>query len=194
MLPMGEKDFPGNVQARSRSDAIGLPPGTDLRPIPSKLHSVYDGRTFTRCSVCRLSLDATTLYEIQKVFRGPRVVFEMALCQHCGERLCDSFSSSSIDSLKGYLLSHFHPHDRIDVCHFCEDPLVFAGHAYTLIGAAKGEGLLLPPIVLCQDCGCSLQERLSPETRAAQDAFVRAHFACLPDDFGSNPTFGGVFS
>ena len=66
--------------------------------------------------------EGSCLYEIQKVYQGDRVIFEMALCQHCGEQICQEFSEESMEALKGFLLSHFRPSSEACHCHFCGFP------------------------------------------------------------------------
>jgi hypothetical protein len=161
-------------------------------PIPAELHSVYEGGPFRVCSVCSFPLGAGCLYEIQKVFRRDRVVFEMALCQHCGEKLCREFSRESTEALKGFLLSNFRPSPESCHCHFCGFPRVLFREGLTLIGACQESSLILPPIVLCGKCEEALQGRISQKTRAVQEDFVRQNFPGVPCDLDLNPTFGGV--
>lgn len=157
--------------------------------LPSELHSVYEKGPFRRCSVCNTDLSTGCIYEIQKVFRGREVVFEMAVCQTCAEAAAREFSVESMDALKGFLISSFKPDPETVHCHFCGFPRALAA-GYTLVGACQASSLLVPAIILCDSCGEKLQRRLSKKTREAQEDFVRNNFPGVPDCLDLNPTFG----
>jgi hypothetical protein len=160
-------------------------------PIPPDLHSFLTGGPFRTCTVCGCGLTNAGLYEIQKVYRGSEVVFEMALCQTCSEGLSREFSKESIDALKGFLVSSFQPSPETRQCHFCAFPRALA-NGYTLVGACRAETLLLPLIVLCDTCGEKLQSLLSKKTRACQDDFIQNNFPGVPADVDFSPTLGVV--
>ena len=161
----------------------------DFRPIPPELHSVYDCRPFSRCTICSGSLDC--VYELQKVFRGSEVLFEMAICRQCGEQVAKEFSKESIEAMKGFLLSNFRPHEETSHCHFCGFPRELLS-GWTTLGACRNEQLIFPLIVVCETCSESLQERLSKATRDLQDEFIRDHFPGVPENIDFSPSvFGG---
>ena len=168
------------------------------RPIPKELHSVYEGGPFIKCSVCGHSLAAAesedgVLFEVQKVFHGREVIFEMALCQPCGESLCGELSAESLEALKGFLLCNFKPSLAPQHCHFCCMPRALLDR-FTLVAACRRDALVLPSIVLCDHCGDRLQQQISPKTRETQDEFLRDHFPGLPGARDLNPSFGGMFA
>src|SRR5688572_2906141 len=111
-------------------------------PIPPELHSFFHGGPFEVCSIFHEDLAGESLYEIQKVYRGTEVVFEMAICDSCGERQCREISRESMEALKTFLHSHFRPSRGILCCHFCGLPKP-SKPGYTIIGACKGRVLLL---------------------------------------------------
>ncbi len=159
--------------------------------IPSELHSAYERGPFRKCSVCSVDLSSAGLYELQKVYRGKEVVFEMAVCQKCAEATAREFSEESMDALKGFLLSNFKPARETVHCHFCGFPRALTS-GYTIVGACKASCLLVPPIVLCDRCSEKLQAGLSRKTREAQQDFVENNFPGVPADMDLNPTFSGL--
>ena len=180
------------------------------RPIPDELHSVYESGPFRKCSVCEHALceeaDGQSeegqsangeppgmLYEIQKVYHGTEVIFEMALCHGCGETLCGELSAASLEALKGFLICRFTPSLTPHHCHFCGLPRALLDR-FTLVGACRQEALVLPTIVLCDHCGDTLQEQISAETRETQEEFLRDHFPGLPGALDLNPSIGGMFA
>ena len=135
--------------------------------------------------------DGQAVYEIQKVFRGPEVLFEMAICRRCGEQVAKEFSEESIAAMKGFLLSNFKPDEDSSHCHFCTFPLALL-EGWTMVGACKENQLIFPAIILCEPCSENLQQRLSKTTRDVQDEFIRDHFPGVPADLDFSPSVFGV--
>ena len=135
--------------------------------------------------------DGQAVYEIQKVFRGSEVLFEMAICRRCGEQVAKEFSEESIEAMKGFLLSNFKPDKDASHCHFCTFPLALL-EGWTMVGACKENRLIFPPIILCEPCSENLQQRLSKTTRDVQDEFIRDHFPGVPADLDFSPSVFGV--
>jgi hypothetical protein len=175
----------------SPEDRILLP--TFLQaPIPEELHSVYEAGPFTRCSVCEQSLVDGRLYEVQKVYRGKEVIFEMGICHGCGESIAKDFSEESLEAMKGFLLCNFKPTMHSHHCHFCGSPRsLFPG--YTIVGACRERSLIFPSIVMCEKCSEGLQERLSRKTREVQGDFIRDHFPGVPANLDFNPSLSNLF-
>ncbi len=135
--------------------------------------------------------DSQAVYEIQKVFRGHEVLFEMAICRRCGEQVAKEFSEESIEAMKGFLLSNFKPDKDASHCHFCTFPLALL-EGWTMVGACREDRLIFPPIILCEPCSENLQQRLSKTTRDVQDEFIRDHFPGVPADLDFSPSVFGV--
>lgn len=135
--------------------------------------------------------DSQAIYEIQKVFRGSEVLFEMAICRRCGEQVAKEFSEESIEAMKGFLLSNFKPDKDASHCHFCTFPLALL-EGWTMVGACREDRLIFPPIILCEPCSENLQQRLSKTTRDVQDEFIRDHFPGVPADLDLSPSVFGV--
>ncbi|MEM7235536.1 MAG: hypothetical protein AAF517_25410, partial [Planctomycetota bacterium] len=136
-------------------------------------------------------LDDCSLYEVQKVLRGSECIFEMAMCQGCGEDLTQEFSEESLKTMKGFLLCNFRPSLADDQCHFCSAPKT-AFKNYTLLGVCQGlenlgSSLVFPRIVMCEDCSEGLQQKLSKKTRDIQGDFVRDFFPGIPADMDFSP-------
>lgn len=176
-----------------RNDEAHVRPLETSRPIriPLELHSFSEKGPFRVCTVCKEDLSKGCLYEIQKIYRGKEVVFEMAVCRTCGEVVCKEFSEESLEALKGFLLSSFKPSPETCHCHFCGFPRPLIS-GYTLVAACCAGSLVAPAIILCDHCGEKLQSKLSPKMREAIDAFIRKNFPGVPPDLDLNPSFGGL--
>lgn len=159
------------------------------QPIPEILHSVYEEGPFRTCNVCGAVLTDGRLYEIQKVYRGEQVVFELAICDRCGETVSREFSEESMEKIKRHLLENFKPSDDAGHCHFCGFPRALI-HNFTIVGACTETSLILPSIIMCDNCSESIQELLSRKTRDAHDDFVRDNFPGVPADLDLSPSFG----
>jgi hypothetical protein len=159
------------------------------------LHRVADDgglhRVADNAGLHRVADNAHAVYEIQKVFRGPEVLFEMAICRRCGEQVAKEFSEESIEAMKGFLLSNFKPDKEASHCHFCAFPLALLT-GWTMVGACMEDRLVFPPIILCEPCSENLQQRLSKKTRDVQDEFIRDHFPGVPADLDFSPSVFGV--
>jgi hypothetical protein len=162
-------------------------------PIPDLLHSVYEKGPFSRCTVCDGDLAGDTLYEIQKVFRGREVVFEMAVCQQCAEGLVREFSEESLANIHGFLRENFRPSATPTHCHFCGFPRDLI-QSFSVAGACRGSSLILPSFLMCETCTERLQEKLSRKTRDVQGDFIRDHFPGVPADLDLSPSFSGLLT
>ncbi len=157
-------------------------------PIPDLLHSAYAEEPFRRCTVCNADLHDGRLYEIQKVFRGKEAIFEMAVCQKCGESVAEEFSEESITRIRRFLTERFRPSSEPEHCHFCGLPRGLFS-SFTVVGACQSSALILPTIVMCEPCSEKLQEQLSKKTRDVQADFVRDTFPGVPADLDLSPSF-----
>jgi hypothetical protein len=161
-------------------------------PIPAELHSAYERGPFRVCVHCSEVLTDGRVYEIQKVFRGQEVVFEMAVCHNCGEKMSREFSEESLERVQSFLVNSFKPSPKPEHCHFCGFPRGLFEN-YTFVGVCRETSLILPSIVMCDSCSEKLQELLSKKTRDIQDDFVRDHFPGVPADLDLSPTLSGLF-
>lgn len=159
--------------------------------IPPELHSVFEKGPFKSCCVCSVDLGCGCLYELQKVYRGKEVVFEMAVCQKCAEVVSKEFSEESMEALKSFLLSNFKPSSETTQCNFCGIPRALAS-GYAIVGACKLTYLLSHALVLCDRCNEQLVSVLSKKTRDAQEEFMRNNFPGVPADLDLSPTLGGL--
>jgi len=188
---MYQDRIPRRAESEGADAPQSLPP--NAKPLPQELHSAYAAKPFEKCSSCSARLDSGCLYEIQKVFRMGEVIFEMALCQTCGEEACREFSEESMEALKGFLMCNFTPSPASCHCNFCGFPRAILDR-FTLIGACQEQSLLLPPITLCDGCAEALQCRVSPKTRETQEEFLRKNFPGVPGALDLNPSIGGFLA
>ena len=161
-------------------------------PVPELLHSAYDKAAFSSCTICSKSLEACGLYEIQKVFHGTEAVFEMAICQACGEALAREFSEESIASVHRFLLGNYRPSENCQHCNFCGLPRGLIPN-FTALGVCRSESLVVPTIIVCERCTEGLQEKLSKKTRDVQGDFIGDHFPGVPEGLDLSPSLSGIF-
>ena len=167
-------------------EALGLFDEPVARPIPDSLQSDYSKAPFERCSSCNTELSATTIYQIEKVFQGRETVFEMAICYDCASDLGDEISEESSKVLKGFLrelLRHRYPEDCCQSCGGAPETL----HRKSVNGMCRGSELLMPMVVVCEDCENGLQSSLSQQTRDSHDEFIRDNFPGVPAGLDLSP-------
>ncbi len=156
-------------------------------PIPETLHSDYDRGPFKKCVVCEDALTDGRLYQVQKTFRGNEVVFEMAVCERCGRSTCEEFSEESLVVMQTFVGS------LVDGMAENEDGCGACGNArdslrnYSIVGLCRTEEILLPAMIVCEECEHGVQERLSKTTRERQGEFIRDNFPGVPADLDLAP-------
>lgn len=160
-------------------------------PIPDLLHSAYEEGPFRCCTVCGGELAKARIFEIQKVFRGKEVIFEMAICHACGEQAATEFSEESLENIRRFLTKNFRPSEEPRHCHFCGFPRNLIPN-FTIVGACSNDKLVLPSMIMCEGCTERLQGELSGKTRDVQGDFLRDHFPGVPADLDLSPSFSGI--
>jgi uncharacterized protein with PIN domain len=118
-------------------------------------------------------------YQVQKVWRGGEVVFEMAVCARCAANLMREFSQESMAAMQAFHQQHYRPEDTVALCHFCRKA-VTAQTEHEVGAACAGARLLRPAVVICGECNGRMQERLSRKTREAWGDFVEQNFPGVP--------------
>jgi len=157
------------------------PEGSEIPPL---LHSVYEEGPFTQCSVCDTSLlEEGVLYEIQKVFRGAEVIFECAVCGSCAAGLIQAYSKESLKVMQEFFESSFRPDNGPDRCHFCGGDGRAGRDDVVVMGMCMGPVLMAPPVVICEACGESLNERLSKKTKESYGEFIENNFPGVPAEW-----------
>ncbi|MHC4778413.1 MAG: hypothetical protein ACYTFG_07560 [Planctomycetota bacterium] len=152
--------------------------------IPPLLHSIYEEGPFAKCSICEgLLLEGEVVYEIQKVWRGKETVFEYAVCQSCGLDLVKSYSKESMEKIREFFENRFQAHGNGDSCHFCGREAVPGVHDLSVLGMCLGKFLLAPPVVICEPCNESINERLSKKTKDTYGEFIETNFPGIPAEW-----------
>ncbi len=154
-------------------------------PIPEALHSEYSGEPFKQCTQCGGSLSQAFAYQIQKVFRGEEVLFELALCQSCSEGLGREISEESHEALSEFMQSLLTSHYASDACKSCGIPR-YELVRYSRVALCQTE-FLAYEMTLCETCEDAVQNKLSQETRDRHDDFIRDNFPGVPSELDLNP-------
>ena len=163
----------------------------DPAPIPEILHSAYEEGPFTGCTTCNEGVLDGRVYEIQKVYRGPEVILEMAVCHTCGTNIAREFSEESVGNFQDFFTGNFRSTSQAMHCNFCGLPRGILPN-FTIVGVCRESALLAPSFVMCEKCTDRLQELISRKTRDVQGDFIRDNFPGIPADFDLSPTLGGI--
>jgi len=152
----------------------------ETEPIPDLLHSAYHEAPFESCLKCERPLRSFQgMYEIQKIFRQGRPIWEHAICNRCGEELIQEYSDPSLERIHDFM-SRLDLHaDEMASCHLCEQS-VETGEEHMISALCRQDDMILSPMILCMDCLDRMNEMLSDETRDSWDDFVRNNVPGMP--------------
>jgi len=164
--------------------------GPVLGPIPAHLYSVYEDGPFTLCSICSepLSTDeGDKLYEVKKVYRGRRVIFECAICHRCGHKLLAEYSKESLNAIRGFFEEHFKPGLSLLECHFCEAERDPDTADASVMAVCVGDRLVQQPVCMCDGCNERVNGCLSKKTQDVNGDFIRDYFPGIPAEWQDSP-------
>lgn len=148
--------------------------------IPEILHSTYEKQPFTECISCNRNLDEYGgVYEIQKIYRHSRAIWEHAICSDCGDDLLEDYSDESRQNIRAFMRQVDMFREEMDVCHKC-DSEVRTGQEHMIAGICRGEKMMISPLVMCLECLNRMNEQLSTETRDSWDDFMEENVPGLP--------------
>ena len=157
----------------------------EAKPIPEILYSVYSGKAFTNCVSCECDLvESLTLYQVQKVFRKKRVIFEYALCFQCQQGLAKEYSKESTEKLQNFFLENYIMTEDMYECHLCQSENVEKEH--TLLALCLGNKLLFSSTI-CGSCTEKMQGLLSEQTRKTMGDFIQKNFPGVPEELTPAP-------
>ncbi len=149
-------------------------------PVPEILYSEYEKGPFTECLNCDRNLDSFDgFYEVQKIFKHDRAIWEHAICSECGDELVEDYSEESLDNIQEFLSRMDMKDDAKDQCHLCEEP-VKTGREHMIAALCSGDRMILSPMVMCISCLDQLNETLSSETRDSWNDFVNDNVPSVP--------------
>ncbi len=152
----------------------------DSEPIPELLYSDYHKDPFQSCLKCDRSLqDIQGIYEIQKIYRQGRPIWEHAICSECGEDLVQDYSDESLENINEFMAKLDLHSETMKECHLCESG-VKTGEEHMISALCRREDMILPPMILCIDCLDRLNSKLSDETRDSWDDFIKENVPGMP--------------
>ncbi|WP_372369247.1 hypothetical protein [Candidatus Uabimicrobium sp. HlEnr_7] len=159
----------------------------EAKPIPQILYSVYSGAPFSNCVSCERHLqESPILYQVQKVFRKKRVIFEYSLCFECQQGLAKEYSQESTEKLQNFFLENYVMTEDMHECHLCQSQEVEKEH--TLLALCLGEKLLFSSTI-CGLCTEKMQGLLSEQTRKTMGDFIQENFPGVPEELAPAPVF-----
>jgi hypothetical protein len=150
-------------------------------PIPKVLHSAYHEGPFEACDACGKNLQTEVeAYQLQKSFRGPEVVFEIALCLTCMMEAMSCISRESMQAMRLFQAERYRPSESLDACHFCRKELG-PEDDHEIAAVCADRFLARPPVVLCGTCSEEMQEKLSRKTRDGWGDFISENVPGVPE-------------
>lgn len=172
-------------------------------PIPSQFHSLYHDGLFTQCVDCeRDLLDGTCVYWIERIFRGPEPICEMAICTACRERLAGELSRESMMRITAFVEERFDyqmryeeaqkwPSDEIerwlDHCVITKLPSQECPD-YQIAGLCCGDSMSIDllPFMLSNQAVEAIQKLMSRTTRDRLGDMMQDFFG-MPSEFADDP-------
>ncbi|HNP19100.1 MAG TPA: hypothetical protein PKL31_11735 [Fulvivirga sp.] len=171
--------------------------------IPKAFYSFSTGALFDRCLECEMYLlDGDTEYFIEKAikkyegFDAQDVIFEYAICIQCAERMRNSMSKASQQSIQQYFMDNVDLLKRMEIMQSNPnnpetwmDKCLIKGerksglNEYQIYAHCNGSKLNLTQMPYLVS-GAALEEIsavLSPETLDEFDDFSRRHFGPPPE-------------
>lgn len=165
-------------------------------PIPAEFHSFSNNGPFVQCIECDCTLNDKD-YLIEKAikkypgFKAFDVVFEYAICMACAEKMRNSMSEASLQSLNKYMENNIDQQRRQRMAQFFPDraekwteQCLVSGtmkndtDEYQIFAHCRGNQLLSDsmPYMISGKIMEEMQSVLSKETRDEMDDFIGKHF------------------
>lgn len=155
------------------------------KEIPDLLHSVYEDGPFKTCISCEKNvLDPASLYQIQKVYKSNRVIFEYCLCFTCQQALAKEYSKESTEKIQNYFVENYTHSESLEECHMCESKDILKERS--LLALCMGDKLLFVSVI-CGQCTEKIQKVLSQQTRKAMGDFIQENFPGVPEEMSPAP-------
>lgn len=165
-----------------------------LHTIPKSLHSCETELPFDGCYDCSMPLDESESgYVIQKVISKDETIMEIAICQHCHEKLQSSYSKESREKIWDFFLDNSEIDQRaqkykpipvglidpwINHCVTCGTARASASEYAIAAHCYKGNLVYgETPMMICLKCMDAIVGLLSDESRKTYDDWVDR---CLP--------------
>lgn len=168
-----------------------------MSEIPPNFHSLEHDAPFRTCLTCEQDFEEIDApYTVTKVFKGPECVFEYAMCLPCRQKLAESFSKESQQTMNAFFEENPYlsrrserfgeteePGEWIQECATCGTPLDQLKD-YSMACMGFGDQMVIDPfpMMVCSDCEQKIQSRLSKTTRDQWDKFIFDNFEGPPAD------------
>ncbi len=148
--------------------------------IPEILHSDFRKGLFEKCLKCERRLqEIPGVYEVQKIYRQGRSIWEHAICSPCGQEMIEEYSDESLSRIHDFMARLDLGRESMSNCHLCESPIE-TGNEHMISSLCQQDRMVMSPMILCVDCLDQMNSLLSDETRDSWDDFVRDHVPGLP--------------
>lgn len=150
-------------------------------PIPPELGCEYEERPFQNCTRCGESLpDFPGGFQISKAYKRGECVMEYALCDHCRTKMMEEFSQESKQRLAQFQHEEVTLDRGLDSCAVCDARRDAPGmDDFVITGVCEGISLL-HSVMICGNCGDTVQGMISQKTRDTWRRFVDDNFPGPP--------------
>lgn len=177
----------------------------NAQAIPEELYSYNTGQPFDKCSDCgRELIKSGELYVIEKAFRqydgysAKDVVFEVAICMHCAERIKDELSEESVANMMLFfeeMMANGQQLPQGDTLSQC----VVTGRkkaelpGYQINALCQGGQLspLQPPYLVSTAVLDEMNDVLSDSTRDFLEGYSQKFVGPTPESYIGTPDGGG---
>ncbi len=190
---MCNDDFDDNLEDDFDGEDWPLP---QSGPIAKAFYPFDSEEPFTTCTMCQKDLSDGTDYIIEKARKGSDVIFELAMCLSCAEKMRNQLSKDSKERIEHYM------NERVDfearAQHFLDNPSDniedYIGHCvvtgvaidlneeHQIYSYCTGNEMIYSamPYAMSGAVMEEIQELLSPETKQEMDDFMDQYL--IPDD------------
>jgi len=150
-------------------------------PIPPDLRCEYEERPFQNCTRCGESLpDFPGGFQISKAYKRGECVMEYALCDHCRAKMMEEFSQESKQRLAQFQDQEVVLDRGLESCAVCNARRDAPGmDDFVITGVCEGISLL-HSVMICGQCGDTVQGMISQKTRDTWRRFVDDNFPGPP--------------
>jgi hypothetical protein len=165
-------------------------------PIAKAFYPFDSKERFTTCTMCQVVLDDNSEYIIEKARKGTDVIFELAMCLSCANKMRNQLSAGSKERIETYMMEHTDFEARAQ--HFLDNPSDnmedYIGHCvvtgkpidpreeHQIYAYCTGNEMIYSamPYAISGEIMEIIQEMLSPETKQEMDDFMDQYL--IPDD------------
>lgn len=164
-------------------------------PIDKAFYPFDSDQPFQECTMCKTQFTEDTDFLVEKAVKGNDVIFELAMCLPCAEKMKKQLSVDSLKRIEEFMsvvdfesrVDHFLENQSDNIKDFIGNCLV-SGQAiktdeeHQIYAYCQGGEMIYSalPYAISGEVMEEIQELLSPETKQEMDDFMDQYL--IPDD------------